>query len=64
MSNDPKIVTDPQGRTYNRVLSCSCGFVFGHCHILRGRLRLHCPNCDTIMVLVFRQRKKPKNQDS
>lgn len=64
MPNDnEKIVTDPQGRTY-KALICDCGNVIGHAMIFRGRLRLRCANCDTIMVLVFRQRKRPKNQDN
>lgn len=58
----PNIVTDPQGRTYRPII-CQNGHVLGHEFIFRGRLRLRCPDCDTIMVLVFRQRKRPKNQD-
>jgi predicted RNA-binding Zn-ribbon protein involved in translation (DUF1610 family) len=51
---------DKLGKKYKPINCLGCGEWICDAHIFRGRLRLRCPNCGRIMVLVFRQRKRSK----
>lgn len=49
---------------YKEIRCPGCHEVIGWHHILRGRIRLRCGNCDRIMVMVFRRPRMSERVDT